>query len=402
MRPFARTTSHLLLGALGLLFLSSCTKPNDVTLYDPNVAYHPAPTITAIAPAGSAFAGMDTIIIQGTNFSTVLAENSVFFNAQPAALLASTATQITLKAPLVTVDSIGVRISVAGALQFSNTAQYKLSAGVLTFGGLATTELAMALATDASGNLYSAYSAAGVEAGVLKFTSAGVRSTYALPTSGVVAWTGMKMGPGGYLYSARNFRALYRYTPGGGAAGAVWVVFPIGTSIADFDFDQNGNTWAAGNGTNIFCIQQSKTLTTTPFVGNIRSMRVYNGYLYFAAKTDAGEQIWRAQISSTTLGTPEVYYNFGASYPAYSPLAITFSSDGIMYVGTNMPEGLLIVYPSKVTSTPYSAYTASFGTGLSYFAWGKSDDLYASTTNGILLKITLRGKTSAPYFGGTL
>jgi hypothetical protein len=402
MRPFFSTAVFSLVAILGLLLLSSCEKPENISLYDPNVAYGPAPTIASITPAGSAVAGIDTLVIQGTNFSSVAAENSVFFNTAKATLLSATTTQIKLLAPLVPSDSIGVRVAVMGAIPFSNIAQYKLKAAVANFGGLLATEGSTSLATDAAGNLYSAILVNSLEGGISKFTSAGVRSSYAPLTAGVALWTSLKMGPGGYLYAARNFRALYRYNPGGGSAAALWLAFPVGTAIADIDFDQSGNAWGGGNNSNIYRIDQSKVITTFPFVGNVHSVRVYNGYLYFSAKTDAGEKIWRAQISSSGLGTPEIYFDFASVYPTNVPLAITFSSDGVMYIGTDTPEGLLIVNSNKTYTAPYGIYKASFGTGLGYFSWGNADDLYASTTNGILLKFSIRGKTSAPYYGAKL
>ena len=84
------------------------------------------------------------------------------------------------------------------------------------------------------------------------------------------------------------------------------------------------------------------------------------------------------------------------------PLSITFSSDGTLYIGTDSPDGLVIVSSSKTYTAPFQAYHASFGTGLSFLAWGSADDLYASTTNGILLKFTVRGKKSATYYGSTM
>jgi hypothetical protein len=73
-----------------------------------------------------------------------------------------------------------------------------------------------------------------------------------------------------------------------------------------------------------------------------------------------------------------------------------------MYVGTDSQNGLLIVNANKTVSAPFVAYQAMFGTGLAYLAWGSADDLYASTSNGALLKFTVRGMKSAPYYGSTL
>lgn len=402
MLPFARTTSSLSLAVLGLLLLSSCSKQADNSLYDPNAPNGPQPTITSISPVGSAVAAMDTVIVQGTNFSSVLAENTVFFNSSPAALLSSTPTQIMLMAPLVPADSIAVRVVVQGSVQFSNISLYKLKAGVANWGSLQANDTSTSVTTDASGNLLAAILLKAIEGGIIKCTPAGVRSTYAPATAGVALWSSLKMGPGGYLYAARNFRAVYRFSPGGGSSATVWQAFPVGTAIADIDFDQSGNLWGGGNNSNIYCVTQGKVTTTVPFVGNVHCVRVFNGYLYFSAKTDAGEKIWRAQITGTTLGTPEIYFDFGASNPTNVPLSITFSSDGTMYVGTDTQSGLLIVNTNKTVSVPFGAYKAMFGTGLAYLAWGSADDLYASTSNGVLLKFTIRGKKSAPYYGSTL
>jgi hypothetical protein len=401
MRPFYRYTSFLLPAALSLLLLNSCTKPESNALYDPNASFKPDPTITGILPSGGAVAGIDTLIIQGTNFSPVAIENVVYFSTVPSAVLAATATQIKIKAPMIASDSVGVRVAVSGSLAFSNTAKYRLSAAAITFGGLASNELSSSLATDAAGNLYTSYSKEGVGAGILKFTPDGSRTTHGLATAGVVVWSGLKFGPSGYLYAARNFRALYRFSPGGGTAGVLWTAFPTGTFILDIDFDANGNLWGGGNNTNIYCVDQNKVITTSPFVGTIRSVRVYNGYLYFAARTDAGEKVWRAQITGTTLGTPEIYFDFGASYPANTPLSLAISSDGTLYIGIDSQDGLVVVTPGKTVTAPFVPYKSLFGTGLAFLAWGKSDDLCASTSNGLLVKFAILGKLSAPYYGAT-
>jgi len=60
------------------------------------------------------------------------------------------------------------------------------------------------------------------------------------------------------------------------------------------------------------------------------------------------------------------------------------------------------VTPDKAVTAPFGTYKALFGTGLGFLAWGSTNDLYASTSNGALLRFTVRGKTSAPYFGSTL
>ncbi len=402
MRTFTLTTVLLVIVVLGLVLVSGCENPKTGSIYDANAPSLPQPTITSVSPAGSAFAGMDTIVINGTNFSTTLGNNSVLFNVTSAALLKSTTTQITLKAPLVALDSVAIRVSVFGAALFSNTYQYKLLAGMAKFGSFISAEAATSLAVDAAGNLYSGFSSNGLEAGVQKFTPTATRSTYAPATAGVAFWSGLKFGPGRFLYAARNARALYRFPANGGGSGAVWQALPFGVFAYDFDFDQTGMMWVGGNNSSIYRIAQDKSVTSYPFVGTVRSIRVYNGYLYFSAKTDAGEKIWRAQISASGLGTPEIYFDFGSTYPANQATAITFSSDGIMYIGTDSPDGLVVVNPDKSYNAPFAAYKSLYSPAFFSLAWGAADDLYASSTSGVLMKITVRGKKSAPYYGTTL
>ena len=399
MRTFALTTVLLVIAVLGLVLVSGCDNPKTGSLYDANATGLPQPTITSVSPSGSAFAGMDTIVINGTNFSTSLGDNSVLFNVTSAALLKTTATQITLKAPLVALDSVAIRVGVFGSALFSNTYQYKLLAGMAKFGSFISGEAATSLAVDATGNLYSGYSSSGIEAGIAKFTPAGTRSAYAPATSGVALWSGLKFGPGGFLYSARNARAMYRYPANGSGSSAVWVALPTGVFAYDFDFDQTGAMWVGGNNSSIYRIATDKTLSTFPFVGLIRSVRVYNGYVYFAAKTDAGEKIWRAQISGTGLGTPEIYFDLPAAYATNFALCITFSSDGILYIGTDSPDGILVVNPDKSYSAPFAAYSASYSPSISFMTWGGSNDMYVSSSAGALLKVIVRGKKSAPYYG---
>jgi hypothetical protein len=410
MRPVKHILSVLFI-LFGLVVFDSCTKEDSVGLYDPNEAKAANPTISGMSPTGSAYAGLDTVVIQGANFSSDPLRIVAYFNATPAQVYSATPTQISVKAPVVTMDSIGVRVGVVGAVSFSNTYQYKLISGVTSFGRLDTLENFAALTPDASGNIYASRLQKTVlgsvvttsDGGIIRFTTGGTRTSYAPGTGGVtVPWNGLKFGPGGYLYAAKNQRAVYRFTPGGGSVAAAWVAFGVGVFIYDLDFDADGNAWAGGNDTAIFKIDRNKVVTPYPFLGNVHSIRVYNGYLYFAAKTSAGEKIWRAQITAGTLGTFEVYYDFGATFPSNVPLSITFSSDGTLFIGTDASAGFVVVSPGKVVTTPFSLYSASFGTGLANLTWGSSDDLYASTANGALLKFMVRGKTTAPYLGSTL
>ena len=87
--------------------------------------------------------------------------------------------------------------------------------------------------------------------------------------------------------------------------------------FSNLDFDPSHNLWVGGNNQNIYRISSADLVLATvtsatefPFSGNVRSIRYYNGYLYFAANVGSSpSKVYRAPIVSDTLGTPEVYFD---------------------------------------------------------------------------------------------
>jgi len=351
MLTVKRTTALIALTALAFLFLSSCENPETGSLYDPNyTSPRPQPTIASLAPK-SGLAGVTTITIAGTNFSSVKAENTVYFDAKQAEVLTASPTQLTVKAPNLAKDSIKIRVSVFGALLFSNTALCKLDAAVAEFGQFGLTDEAWGTTTDASGNLYVSLVTDGAGVGIKKFTAAGVKSDYA-PSGGITKWSSLKMGPGGELYLSRILRAIYKI-PSGGGNPAIWVSFGNLGTVFDMDFDKNKNLWAAGNNASVYRIRQDKDVKAFPFAANVRAVRVYNDYVYFGGlvTADNAEKVVRFKIiSADSLGPQEDYFNLTTSPlggAGKSAFAINFTEDGDMYVGTDANEPILIVHPDK-------------------------------------------------------
>ncbi|MBI2618627.1 MAG: IPT/TIG domain-containing protein [Ignavibacteriales bacterium] len=397
---------RILLAAMtaSMLMVSSCVDEKEGSLFDPNRTFGAAPVLTAISPPDSAQAGVDTLAITGSNFSTFTGDNVVFFNATPAALMQSTATQLTMKAPFVLGDSVLVRVAVRGSDVLSNGLTYRLQAAITSFGLLGQDDLANALITDAAGDAYVSVSVGGTGQGIKKILSDGSVTAYASDTTGVTGWNSLKFGPGGYLYAARGIRAIYRFMPGGGAAAVLWTSFPSGVTINDIDFDQNQILWAAGSNTTninnarVYSVSQTPTTKSFPFAASVRSVRVFNSSLYMAAFKDSAWGIWRAPISADSIGTPELYFAFEASFPpGYIPQALTFAANGTLYIATNAPDGFVLVTPSKAAVTPYSDYQGLFGTSVRFLAWGPGLNLFATTAEGVLFKLNAR-TTGAPYY----
>jgi hypothetical protein len=359
------------------------------------------PTITSISPAGSAQAGVDTLVITGTNFSTLLSDNTVYFNATPAALLQATATQLTMGAPFVLGDTVNIRVAVKGSDLLSESFYYKLEAAVAAFGNLSKPDFSGAIATDASGNVFVEITDGIADQAIWKFDTSGTSTTFAPKTGAVVTWSCLRVGPSGYLYAARTTRAIFRYEAAGGTAAAIWgTAFPTGVYITGMDFDQNQNLWAVGNNTSVYRVKQDLSKASFPFTANLRACRVFNGHLYMAGQKDNAEKIWRAPIVGDSLGTPEVYFDFDAAYGAkgYIPQVLTFASDGTLYIGTNSEVGIVVVSPSGAATTPVAAYTDQFADFVKYLAWGSGDALYISSSTGQLGLFKTR-TAGAPNYG---
>lgn len=191
--------------------------------------------------------------------------------------------------------------------------------------------------------------------------------------------------------------------PAGGGTSKIWLSGHGLGIMNDLDFDQLGNLWAAGAG--IYRLRRDSTVTAYPFVGTIRAVRVFQGYLYVGGLRDSLEQVWRFPISAGgDLGAEESYFNLSSIYGpnSYGVQALTFSSDGDLYVGTDGPDGIFLVHADK-TSEPL--YPGVLSPTASSFAWGAGPSLFFSRTSASLTQTLVKlntQKTSAPYYGRLL
>jgi hypothetical protein len=407
----SRVTGFSLLVIVALL--SACKKDPPASLFDPNYVSGLQPTISSLVPADSGLSGVTVVTITGTNFSGVKENNIVYFNSKQAAVLQASATQLVVHAPDVPKDTVWVKVAVFGSELFSEQVRYKLIPAVLAVGAIPNAvEEPIGIDCDSSGNVYvSMVSGGGGGLGVKKLSPTNKRDSlgrtdYSPPFNTTInRWTAMKVGPGGFIYTAANRNAIFRI-PAGGGASAPWAsVAGAGlTSVFDLDFDQQGNIWAGGDNTALVRVKPDRSALAFPFLGDVRSVRVYNNYLYVATKNDSVWNIWRMRIfSSDSLGARENYFAFSGRYGVNGPgaYAITFSTDGDMFVGTDSLAGtIVLVHPDK-SSEPF--YPGLLGGRVSAFAYGKSTELYFSSTgssdaNKKVIRVFTQ-KQGAPYYG---
>lgn len=393
---------------MAMLLLHSCADDPADSIYNPNAPSGSTPIINSIAVAGGGdgLAGVSTIVISGNNFSTDTGKIIVFFDAVRAKNISATVTEITVKAPNFSKDSVKIRVSIQGAELFSTEKYFDLKAAVAEFGGVKAIEEAYGIACDKTGNLYAAMASSGIGIGIRKYTPAGDTSSYA-PRGGVDIWSGLKIGPAGILYSCRNQRAMYTISSG---ASPVLFVQKSGANFYDLDFDKKMNIWTGGTDDSVYSIATDKTIKTFFFKtsAKIKTVRIYNDHLYLGGLVDSTNGVWRAPIDgSGNLGTFQKYFDLsvqtGYSYNGPNVFAITFNKNGDMYVGTNGPDGVLLVKSDGVTIEKYYPGLFVKNGEHSSFAWGAGPELYISRRdNGVTTKTILKvntGKEGAPYFG---
>ncbi|MEK9137808.1 MAG: IPT/TIG domain-containing protein [Bacteroidota bacterium] len=405
---------HLIYSAtilLVVLLAVSCKEDPPASLWVPNPPSGLQPTVTSIAPPDSALAGVSVVAITGTNFLPDTLQTFVFFDDKRATILEASTTQLRVKAPNLVKDTVMLKVAVQGASLFSEPVRYKLIAAVSEFGVTPNVvEAPYGLACNRRGDLFVSFlSAGGTGLGVKRFSSTGVRKDYAaIFSTPVNNWTSLKVGPGDTIYAAANRNALFMLVQlGPDTARAVPYanVGPAGTqSVYDFDFDQNKNFWVSGGNNAVYRVRRSdRNVRVFPFAGDVRSVRVFNGYLYLGARSsDSHEKVVRFPIvSADSLGPSETYFDLTLSNSSASVYAITFAADGDMFVGTDSLAGSIVVVHSNGTSEPL--YPGLFKGKSIAFAYGVGTELFVSRSGSSadekrIIRVNTQ-KLSAPYYG---
>ena len=117
-RIFYRINSLLVL-ILFIALFSNCGEDPTPSLFDPDAPQGATPQIAEIIPAGSTLSGIGQVTIKGQNFSTVPAENFVFFNDVRAEVVSASTTELTVKTPIL-VDAIVEATETGSSLKANN------------------------------------------------------------------------------------------------------------------------------------------------------------------------------------------------------------------------------------------------------------------------------------------
>ena len=374
---FMKKIYNLLIIILGFVFITlliGCSEDPEPSLYNLVTPAGASPTITSITSSTSTpLAGFSTLTINGSNFSQNVNENFVFFNGIKGTVISATATKIDVKSPAsVFGDSIKVRVTVHKNENISNTFIYAIQNPInIPFPfDPKVGDIPWAVTAFNNGDLLVSLDGKGI-----KKISSRVMSDY-IPKGAESYWNTIKLTSNGDVYGARNLRGVWKMLQNTPPAVAPWAITPTGTRVWDFDWDQNFNVWAVGNNNVIIKVKPDLTSSTYNFVGNLRTVRYFNGYLYVAGARDNLEKVWRFVVDSNgNLGAEEEYFNLSARNPAVTINTMTISADGFLYLGTNKKKDPIIeIKPDRTASDFYPGVVPA--TDVLSFYWPQGQFLY--------------------------
>jgi hypothetical protein len=357
-----------------------CEYDGATAVYYQEHAQTPTPAITGINP-GVAGGGVNYITIVGKDFSAEAGNNKVYFDGALAELVNSSTTSLTVRRPSRAGDSTTVKVVSYGALLTAKYGPYKITQVSSAHGNFASGNQLSVLAVDKAENLYWVET---VSREITRFTPDGQK---AIVATALRAPSDARIGPGGRLYligSGTGHREINAVNLETGAIKQ-WHRLAASKPVKFGDFDASGYFYAGGTRTDLMVITPDSTNRATGFyaANEILAVRVYNGYLYVAARVPGTpsapnpSSISRHQILDAlgNLGSKELMIDFaGGEFASRTIRALTFSADGIMYIATDSPDPLLIFNPA--TSSVDYLYKGILPSYCKQFYWGTGNYLY--------------------------
>ncbi|MCY4158361.1 MAG: IPT/TIG domain-containing protein [Bacteroidetes bacterium] len=367
-----------------------CDSGTAPSIYDPDRASLPTPVIEGIMPEDRALAGVDDVIITGSNFSTQPADNLVYFGSTRADVLESTSTQLRLLAPNDPQPELNLRLVVVGAENFSNSISYRLDPPFIEFGEVKDFEDIYGIATDPSGNVYVSLVAFSIPVGIIRITPEGERSEF---INSPFLWTDFTFGLNNDLYGVRSVRAVFRSQDGSNNFSVFAVIPDRAVRLTAIAIDTNNRLWVAGDNQEIYRILSDGTVKGFKFEADVKDLVALGDYLYLTAIQNQSSKIWRFMIdSSGELGVAEEVFDL-TTFNSSEGHALAFSASGNLYVGTSERTDSIVLLDTG--GDAQVLYPGVLAQAARRFAWGQGGHLYAatnSTENSVagIIRITTR------------
>ena len=363
------------------------------------------PTLTAIVTDTAYYQG--TVTITGQDFDPDPTKNIIrfgfnsMFGYATARAHSGSATSLEFFAPAVAGEYdpyIGTKLSVTteDARYWSNEIDIVIAPVSSIFAD--GFSWARGIELDKDGNCYCCDADEGV---IYKITPEGDKTVYAEAS-----------GPGdiafdrdGYLYVTTCYDyQLLRIPPGGGEAEVYSE--EVGPTIS-VDWDENGNTYVIGSwwedGGGIYRVTPEGEVTHFDdiVIDNGRSIRVFDGYVYWSDKGgcceelgDRNNQIMKAPITADGLGTPETVYsdNEWTGSFIYPAGGIDIDKEGNVYAISSCDQ---CAYLSRFKPDGTAEVVFTLQPGMGYIAF--SGEFLYITTGETILKVFI-GIEGAPHY----
>ena len=372
---------RLLLAAFLIAGLSglACEGP-DQPVYGPN---HPDPNPTgleaaqveAITPSTGYL--KDIVTIRGTGFNPEPEFNLVLFGGKKAEVISVSATELQVRAPNFSDETVNVRVAIKGSEFWSNEAEFTFLPTTATL----DEEISWpnGVAVDDDGNVYVGSANDGV---IFRITPEGEKSTFAeVGVSGSIHF-----GPNKYLYICQKGESkIVRVSPDGGTVEDVVSV----SGPVDFTWDKNHNLYVMADGLGIFKIVNNDTVRVAT-IGSGKNVRVFDDHIYV-------NDIWEGKILSFAI-TAEGLEEGEVVIETDSPSTLEFDAEGTLYYAQAWETSLYTLTPDGgeevlydgelMTPMRYSAFKDKY-IYLVYPGWG---DI------GAVMRVYI-GVEAAPEYG---
>lgn len=380
--------------ATSLIFIYSCNQEPAPTLFDYPVGGNPTPVINSIEPPGGALAGVSTLTIKGSNFSSDPSKNYIYFNGTKASVLSATSNELTVKAPKVIGDDVIVKLATYKSVNFSNTIIYKLEAAVseyYPFDATSKFEFPFGIWVDNQENVYVSLQNQGIKT-ILPTTPTSLVNF--APKGPESFFRAITLASDNAIYAVRGgIRGVYRAVQNTAPVAFLSSANGITDNVNDVEFDATRNIiWGGGATGIIYNITLDKVVKKFNIQGVINAIRVAGNDLFVASRFNNEEIVWKVPIiRSDSLGTASQYFNVSTAINASITIKdIAISVDGDLYIGTDQnTDPIYVVHADKSFETLYPGLIEGQVYSLS---WDYGDTMFMTNVIGGVNKTVLKIK----------
>ncbi len=296
-----------------LAIIAFACNENNLTEYnDPNPANMNSPVVTSINPS-EAFL-KDTVTIIGSGFNKLSEYNTIFFGNKSGEIISASDTELKVVLPDITGDTVEVRVSVKGAVEWSNKINFAFKNTISIFAE--NINNAWGIAADNDGNIYvGSYD----DKAIYKITETGEKTLFVsnIPINGAIHF-----GQDNSLYAceAEKGKIVKISLDGKTIEDYATISWPV-----DFDWDSNGKLFVVMNWGGIYSQNSDGSFTSEANAvdGNIISMRIFGNKLYANSSWNAKVQVYN--ITANGLEVGEAYTG------DYTVMGIDIDQSGKVY-----------------------------------------------------------------------